>query len=150
MTDKKTLVRIRAGHKAYVSGLLANLDSARNEPEHHIDMLQATKAKIGSLTDQILALMDTDREVSDEITKENDYVKRINDLIKSLRAGNSSVATVTTEDSSVRLPLISLRRFSGNYEDWLPFWETYEGTIHNCTRLTDVEKFHYLANSLCD
>ena len=127
MSDqRRTLVRVRAGHKAYVSSLLSNIETIKKEPEHYIEMLRATKEKMGDLTGQILAILNTDQEVSDEIMRENDYTKRINELIKELQSGiTSSTTTVVSEDGQVRLPPISIKRFYGNLEDWLPFWESY-------------------------
>jgi len=50
--------------------------------------------------------------------------------------------------SQVHLPKISIPRFNGNYENWYPFYNTFESMIHSNTRLTNIQKFHYLISSL--
>ena len=49
---------------------------------------------------------------------------------------------------SVRLPKIKLIKFSGNYDEWLSFKDTFLFLIHDDQSLTDLQKFHYLKSSL--
>ena len=145
--DKKQLVRARAGHKAYVSNLLANFENCKKDPEYYIETLMNTRRKMEDLTDQIVTCSVTDQEANDEITKENEYMKRIHELIQKLqseikpRPSSSAVQTVGShEDHHARLPILDLKQFSGNIQDWLPFWETYQSAIHDSIRLSSVEK----------
>ncbi|XP_070526460.1 uncharacterized protein [Cardiocondyla obscurior] len=50
----------------------------------------------------------------------------------------------------VRLPKINLPTFSGKYEEWVTFHDTFNSLIHENEPLTDVQKFHYLRASLLD
>lgn len=50
--------------------------------------------------------------------------------------------------ASVRLPQINLPEFDGNFQNWLPFHDTYVALIDSSTELTDIQKFHYLRASL--
>lgn len=52
--------------------------------------------------------------------------------------------------SRVRLPKIQLPTFSSNIKHWPEFFDIYNALIHNCSSLTEVEKFHYLISSLRD
>lgn len=52
--------------------------------------------------------------------------------------------------SQVHLPKIAIPKFNGNYEDWYPFYNTFESMIYTNTRLTDIQRFHYLISSLED
>ncbi|XP_029673850.1 uncharacterized protein LOC115241992 [Formica exsecta] len=50
--------------------------------------------------------------------------------------------------SQILLPKIVIPKFNGNYEDWYPFYNTFESMIHANTRLTNSQRFHYLISSL--
>jgi len=52
-------------------------------------------------------------------------------------------------DSRICFPKIDLPYFSGAYEDWYTYQNTFEKSIHNNNNsFTAVEKFHYLHSSL--
>ncbi|XP_058445661.1 uncharacterized protein LOC131426915 [Malaya genurostris] len=48
----------------------------------------------------------------------------------------------------VRLPQITLPKFSGNMDEWISFRDLYTSLIHWQTELPDVEKLHYLRSQL--
>ncbi|XP_055634284.1 uncharacterized protein LOC129774549 [Toxorhynchites rutilus septentrionalis] len=50
--------------------------------------------------------------------------------------------------SSVRLPEIKLKEFSGNLDDWVSFRDLYVSLIHTSIQLTAVQKMHYLRATL--
>lgn len=50
--------------------------------------------------------------------------------------------------SGIRLPTISLPEFDGDYEQWLPFHDTYVALIHDNPDLPEIQKFHYLRAAL--
>lgn len=50
----------------------------------------------------------------------------------------------------MRLPKIDLPVFSGSYEDWYSYYDTFGKLIHANDNLTTIEKFHYLRSSLKD
>ncbi|XP_053686351.1 uncharacterized protein LOC128735898 [Sabethes cyaneus] len=50
--------------------------------------------------------------------------------------------------SHVRLPQITLPKFSGNIEEWISFRDLYTSLIHWQTDLPEVEKLHYLRSQL--
>jgi len=54
----------------------------------------------------------------------------------------------TRDISQMHLPKIAIPKFSGKYEDWYPFYNTFESIIHSNQRLTSIQKFHYLISSL--
>lgn len=49
---------------------------------------------------------------------------------------------------SIKLPTISIPTFDGSYERFLEFRDTYLSLVHNCTEITEIQKFHYLKSSL--
>lgn len=48
----------------------------------------------------------------------------------------------------VKLPPISLPEFSGSYDQWTQFHETFESLVDSNTSLTNVQKFYYLKSIL--
>lgn len=48
----------------------------------------------------------------------------------------------------VRLPKIDLPHFSGDYQHWLEFRDTYISLIHDNSSIQDINKFHYLRAAL--
>jgi hypothetical protein len=61
-----------------------------------------------------------------------------------------SVSSHGTGNSNVRLPILELPTFSGNYRDWLSFRDTFTALIHDSNLYTSIEKFHYLRSCLKD
>ena len=49
-----------------------------------------------------------------------------------------------------KLPEIKIPKFSGKYEEWIPFWDLFSNIIDNRTDLADVIKFSCLRSHLSD
>lgn len=67
-----------------------------------------------------------------------------------LRAARSPTqsSSGTEHATHIRLPKINLPSFSGNYDKWFPFYDTFRALIHNNESLNNVQKFEYLRSSL--
>lgn len=68
-----------------------------------------------------------------------------------LRTGGiAKVTSATTnygnEISGVKLKAIGLKRFDGNFENCLPFWEQFKQAVHDNHKLTTAAKFFFRAN----
>ncbi|XP_062535406.1 uncharacterized protein LOC134204633, partial [Armigeres subalbatus] len=50
--------------------------------------------------------------------------------------------------AAVRLPQINLPEFNGDFENWLPFHDTFVALIDSSADLSNIQKFHYLRASL--
>ena len=57
-------------------------------------------------------------------------------------------ARARTNESLVRLPKIDLPAFSGAYEEWHSFFNTFNSLIHSNNSLNDIQKFYYLKSSV--
>jgi len=69
----------------------------------------------------------------------------------SLPEDEAHPATVNRERpivNSLKLPRIDLSSFSGTYEEWYPFHDTFHSLIHRDNSITEIQKFHYLKSSL--
>lgn len=51
------------------------------------------------------------------------------------------------DECNVRLPKIDLPTFSGAYEDWYTFFNSFNSMIHSNVSLNDIQRFHYLKSS---
>lgn len=50
--------------------------------------------------------------------------------------------------SQVRLPKLNLPVSSGSYDEWFPFYDTFQSIIHRNTSLDNIQKLQYLRASL--
>lgn len=48
----------------------------------------------------------------------------------------------------VKLPTIQLPKFTGSYDNWLEFRDTFASLIHGNDDIDEINKFHYLRSSL--
>ena len=44
----------------------------------------------------------------------------------------------------MKLPKLELKSFSGNYEEWQSFWDTFESAVNRNTDISRIQKFTYL------
>ncbi|XP_039312430.1 uncharacterized protein LOC120359352 [Solenopsis invicta] len=101
-----------------------------------------------------------EEEVTDRIAFEEMFYSlcaRFRRLLNSdntsgARRGSTQSATRADNEtiSHVRLPKINLPTFSGRYDDWFPFRDTFVTIIHNNTSLSDIQQFQYLRAALTD
>ena len=54
----------------------------------------------------------------------------------------------TTLGPKVKLPKLTLERFTGDITAWSTFWETFESSIRQNTSLSNIDKFNYLSSLL--
>ncbi|XP_039303397.1 uncharacterized protein LOC120357307 [Solenopsis invicta] len=122
-----------------------------------------------TLTDTLIEIAAIDEEISDEQVDaemsvcEDKYIelKVLGDRVMKDRVRPAGVsnhieqATVSVNppsnrvnDNFVRLPKIDLPTFSGSYEDWHPYFDTFNSLIHSNASLRNIQKFHYLKSSL--
>lgn len=66
----------------------------------------------------------------------------------SQRCDSDGGSVVQHTRASVKLPVIQLTKFDGNYGSWLEFRDTYLSIIHDNPDLSPINKFHYLRSSL--
>lgn len=60
----------------------------------------------------------------------------------------SRASNVVESLSQLRLPKLNLPTFSGQYDEWFPFFDTFHSIIHVNESLDDIQKFQYLRASL--
>ncbi|XP_030757302.1 uncharacterized protein LOC115883129 [Sitophilus oryzae] len=83
-----------------------------------------------------------------EISKAKKLIFEYNKNSNSNLDTESAAARDSVFHTNVKLPPIQVPKFSGDYETWLEFRETFESLIHTNESLTGIQKFHYLKVSL--
>lgn len=98
---------------------------------------------------------DTTFEYTDRAIKQVTYIQRKreqmqlnNTYASTTYASTSIVAAQIPPGNPARfggpcLPRLDITIFEGALNEWLPFWEQYEATIHVNQSLTPIQKFHY-------
>lgn len=61
---------------------------------------------------------------------------------------NSNESSHKPGKRPIKLPDIKLPTFSGAYEQWIEYRDTFKSLIHENIDITDIQKFHYLRASL--
>jgi len=107
--------------------------------------------------ERVLELMMAAPINEEEENQEHDEMHRYQEKTESMRmrkekllpsAASSSVDIVAeSKRRNFKLPLVQLRKFKGELEDWLGFWGQFE-KIHKDESLHASDKFHYLVQSL--
>jgi len=65
--------------------------------------------------------------------------------MKELEVAEAPDINVTTEPSvKVKLPQLSIPKFSGNLPDWVTFKDTFLSLVGDSTTIPNIQKFHYL------
>ncbi|XP_054260682.1 uncharacterized protein LOC128985314 [Macrosteles quadrilineatus] len=74
------------------------------------------------------------------------YVALISDIKVLLPV--EPVVTPTPPPASLRLPKFELPKFSGNYEEWVSFYNIFEASVNANNSVSPVNKFQYLLSAL--
>lgn len=167
--DIKSLKKTRSSHKAKLTIFKTYIDSLL--PSKRVNEVQAFELK--ARLDKILDLynefdsVQTDLEslveISDDEHKEreifeNSYFGCVAFAQKMLSAASadqdaesvtgSNINTGPSGRPNIKLPTINLPIFSGRYQEWLEYHDTYKSLIHDNTTIPKIHKFHYLRNTL--
>jgi len=61
---------------------------------------------------------------------------------------SSSIQIDSDRSTHIRLPKLNLPTFFGKYDEWFPFFDTFNSVIHSNTSLSNTQRFQYLRASL--
>lgn len=172
MAELKTLLKKRSAIKSKLtifSNHLKIVKSSKSLTKLQIIDLECRLQKFEPLCEEFDALqteieiLSDEPQTKDEVPLErelfdNDYYSLVA-TAKSLLPAKSKTQDMSTTSFSdaessgqvrnlVRLPKIDLPRFSGGYQNWLEFKDTFLSLIHNSDCIDNINKFHYLRASL--
>ena len=119
-----------------------------------IEKLETTK----KLDETILEIAKS-RELEKEIEDSGEFCEHVYSILAKidlrLEEGKHGVCKQTpvtnqeisntgnTESAKVKLPKIELKSFSGNYQEWQGFWDTFQSAVDGNTSISAIEKFTY-------
>ena len=69
-------------------------------------------------------------------------------LAKQMRQQEVTNKKESEKFSSVKLPKIEMPSFNGDKTKWVEFWDSFQCSVHDNKRITNVEKFNYLKSKL--
>lgn len=69
-------------------------------------------------------------------------------VAKSQHNSENTNISSNHDNVNVKLPIIKLPSFNGNYFMWLEFRDIFESLIHKNEGIPDINKFHYLRSAL--
>ena len=102
-----------------------------------------------------------DKEISEHDTFDETILRKIFSIENRLKGVSKSMnetlnissdkgeSNVKTE-RNIKLPKISLKKFTGNELDFVTFFEQFEAAVHKNNELSRIEKFTYLKSLLED
>lgn len=122
-------------------------------------------------TETQIELAVSDRKITDEdldaefVTYENKYMninviaeRLLSNRIRQTETNGNLNPRVSAPDNQrgnesntgnfIRLPKIELPTFSGAYNEWYPFFDTFNSLINSNNQLNDIQRFYYLKSSL--
>ena len=135
-----------------VTKLLKQLDKCNKDPDTYIEILTEKRRVMNALSEGIQDLLTSETDIAKEIDTHTDYMITLENFIQDLRKvkqGSQTAPVVqnASVSSTVKLPKLEIKKFSGNPVFWQPFWESFS-SIHNNQKLTDTEKLNYLVSFL--
>ena len=161
MAEKKILVAQRGGHKSFTR---QTLDAAIEIVEHynedhktkliaHKAILEAKLSVLDSLDNQILAKMEEEQEIEEDVIRSSKFkaeitevIVRISELLNSKttdRIVESSPSSSTSNSNLAKLLKLTIKPFDGNPLQFRDFWDNFNSAIDANESLDKVTKFNY-------
>ena len=136
--------------------------------------IQNKHETIIKLDEKILELLSDDEDIADELDASTEFELKVQKFISRLKrlkqnlevphananftpsAADAIAASlqqptiVERKNDGVRLPKIEIPKFKGDPLEWNSFRDTFTATIHQNSKLSDIEKFTYLQSYVRD
>ncbi|XP_053698496.1 uncharacterized protein LOC128745446 [Sabethes cyaneus] len=128
-----------------LDSLWDNINEAFNEIESHEESPDDPEAFVKDRIEFENRFYTLKSFLQDKIVPAQDSLSASAELNQSIRPTDSATPS---NASHVRLPQITLPKFSGKLDEWLTFRDLYTSLIHWQVDLPAVEKFHYLRSQL--
>ena len=107
--------------------------------------------------EQVLEFMMETSMTEEEENQEHDEMNRFQEMTERIRmrkeklvpseASNPGSVVDETKRRNFKLPMVQLKQFKGELEEWLGFWSQFD-KIHKDETLHASDKFYYLVQSL--
>ena len=153
--DGKKLKARRGGHRSHVSTIIDKItcEINRDTPDQSkIDIwcteLIRQKEIILDYDKGIIDLLE-DSDISVEITNASDFIVKVDTILKQVKStdGNENNSS-KSQTKNVKLPNLTLIKFSGDPLQWTKFWDLFRTSIHVKSDIASPAKFQYLIAQL--
>ncbi|CAH2096233.1 unnamed protein product [Euphydryas editha] len=165
MSEERELMKKRGSFKGRLTTFINYLDALNIKTLNDSDAteIQLRLGKMESLYEQYDEVQtrleciteDVHAQFSERSEFESKYYKYLaqaQSLLTKFNKDNNSISsnksTRASNNKLVKLPTIRLPKFSGSYETWLEFHDTFTSLIHSNDDIDEINKFHYLRASL--
>ncbi|XP_071576253.1 uncharacterized protein [Temnothorax nylanderi] len=160
--DFNLLKRRRATVKSACTRIKSYVDSVRGHTPAIISQIEERKDKLERQWDkyndlQLKLEMLDEAEANDRVAFEEAYYDlsaKMRDLLRGLSASpnvapslpgtSTNTSGVSEPFCNVRLPKLDLPKFSGKYDEWFPFHDSFTAIIHANASLSNIHKLQYL------
>ncbi|GFV20125.1 uncharacterized protein TNCV_4194231 [Trichonephila clavipes] len=126
-----------------------------NDKESNLSLLN-TLIEDRLSVDTITEDMEASEEIKEKIifwkTKLSSKIRRVNSDSIQVDTVSRNIQVIDSnsfECMNINLPKLHINKYSGNYSEWLDFYNLFESSIHNNNILSKVDKFNYLKSYLC-
>ncbi|CAG7826679.1 unnamed protein product, partial [Allacma fusca] len=119
-----------------------------NDDAEQDDVARRVDPILESITNQqvILATWDNELRKKEAVDTAAEEIRKVEAQARILAA--SAPPSHSHSAPKPKLPQLTLPTFTGKYEEWLPFRDRYNQTVHNRADLSGAEKFQYLLAAL--
>uniref|UniRef100_A0A8D8R554 CCHC-type domain-containing protein n=1 Tax=Cacopsylla melanoneura TaxID=428564 RepID=A0A8D8R554_9HEMI len=164
--NMEKLRRSRGGYKSNLTRIQNQVTDQNNEEwdltfiEYKLKEIDELLTKIGSVQEEIEALVVEDVEFEEELKKHTEIKKLYEDIYlkltrqkvlldKEQMSEYHSVSNLTeTSPIRVKLPELNLPIFAGDVTEWLSFSHSFQSLIIQNPELSDTQRFIYLKSCL--
>ncbi|GFV44289.1 uncharacterized protein TNCV_4117661 [Trichonephila clavipes] len=126
-----------------------------NDKESNLSLLNTLiedRLSVDTITEDIEASEEIKEKIIFWKTKLSSKIRRINSDSIQVDTVSRNIQVIDSnsfECMNINLPKLHINKYSGNYSEWLDFYNLFESSIHNNNRLSKVDKFNYLKSYLC-
>ncbi|KAJ8981022.1 hypothetical protein NQ317_002877, partial [Molorchus minor] len=162
----RTLITKRGILKGQLTRFEQFIDNFDSSPTQLVELQKRTN-KLESIWDnfnnihaEIQNLDDKPEHDTEAIDFENKYFKLVSlaeTKLSALQVPKARCVTPTGLNNfnidlnnalNIKLPDIKLPEFTGSYDNWVQFYDTFKALIDENTKLTTIQKFYYLQSAL--
>ena len=178
MGDLQKKRKILKGHRGYAAKEVETIDriiAGESEEKESLlrdlkDNLTETMKIIAKLNEEILVLLEKQKDIEQEIADANNFRKDVRKGIQKIdgflqttsgdfseqNPNSSQAQNIQTRPSQstcsvtvrARLPKLELKKFYGSVAEWQSFWDAFKNAVHENRQLSDIDKFTYLKGLL--
>ena len=117
--------------------------------------IEESKMVVSSYDQELMKVLEDEIEINEDVAesaierrKAQVVVMKIKKCLTKQNEEVSEIRTRKAEVTSIKLPKIQLKKFSGDPVEWKGFFDTFEAAVDKHEGLSEVEKFSYMKGLL--